>query len=88
MSATRDLLQAQLDGPRLRMTLQLRAALHDEDAELEPLVGAGAELAQRDGQLQHRSRFARARASAPAPSPSPSRTHGDQAAARPSLRTR
>src|SRR6476469_6694714 len=54
-SATRDLLQPQLDGARLRMPFQLGAVLHDQDPELEPLPGPRVELAQGDGELQHGS---------------------------------
>src|SRR5678815_2904139 len=54
-SATRDLLQPQLDGARLRMPFQLRAVLHDQHPELETLPRSGVELAQGDAQLQHRS---------------------------------
>src|ERR1051325_6930407 len=54
-SATCDLLQPQLDGARLRMPFQLGAVLHDQDPELETLPRPRVELAQRDGQLPHRS---------------------------------
>src|SRR5438105_4345523 len=53
MSATRDLLQPQLDGARFGMPLQLRPALQDQHPELHALARARTELAERDGELEH-----------------------------------
>src|SRR5437773_992376 len=54
-SAIHDLLQNHLDRSAFRMPLELRPALHDQHPERKPAPGTGAELAEGDRHLEHRT---------------------------------